>query len=144
MEQELLKAAENSCSERVCSAHLWALMHNCMCAPLCLTLCDPMDWSPRGSSVHGIFQPRILTGFHFLLQGIFPTQGLSSCLLQLLHCRWILYHRHHLGSPVFSELGFYLCKWWSCRCMSSFWNSTFIWRISIQMEKLQEIRRVWP
>ena len=26
----------------------------------CLTLCDPMDWSPPGSSVHGIFQARIL------------------------------------------------------------------------------------
>ena len=27
---------------------------------LCLTLCDPMDWSPPGSSVHGILQARIL------------------------------------------------------------------------------------
>ena len=26
----------------------------------CLTLCDLSDWSPRGSSVHGIFQARIL------------------------------------------------------------------------------------
>ena len=30
------------------------------CAQLCLTLCDPMDWSPRGSSVHGILQARVL------------------------------------------------------------------------------------
>ena len=29
-------------------------------APLCLTLCDPMDCSPPGSSVHGILQARIL------------------------------------------------------------------------------------
>ena len=27
---------------------------------LCLTLCDPMDCSQPGSSVHGIFQARIL------------------------------------------------------------------------------------
>ena len=27
---------------------------------LCLTLCDPVDCSPPGSSVHGIFQTRIL------------------------------------------------------------------------------------
>ena len=27
---------------------------------LCLTLCNPMDCSPPGSSVHGIFQARIL------------------------------------------------------------------------------------
>ena len=26
----------------------------------CLTLCDPMDHSPQGSSVHGILQARIL------------------------------------------------------------------------------------
>ena len=29
-------------------------------APLCLTLCDPMDCSPPSSSVHGILQARIL------------------------------------------------------------------------------------
>ena len=26
----------------------------------CLTLCDPMDYSPPGPSVHGILQARIL------------------------------------------------------------------------------------
>ena len=30
------------------------------CAQLCPTLCEPMDCSPPGSSVHGIFQARIL------------------------------------------------------------------------------------
>ena len=37
--------------------------HACMCAKLlqlCPTLCDPMDCSPPGSSVHGILQARIL------------------------------------------------------------------------------------
>ena len=29
-------------------------------APSCLTLCDPMDYSPPGSSVRGILQARIL------------------------------------------------------------------------------------
>ena len=37
-------------------------------AHLCLTLCDPMDYSPPGSSVCGIVQAS-----HSLLQGIFPT-----------------------------------------------------------------------
>ena len=31
-----------------------------LCAPSCPTLCDPIDCSPPGSSVHGIFQARIL------------------------------------------------------------------------------------
>ena len=32
----------------------------CLVAQLCLTLCDPMDCSSPGSSVHGISQLRIL------------------------------------------------------------------------------------
>ena len=32
----------------------------CVCVQLCSTLCDPMDCNLPGSSVHGIFQARIL------------------------------------------------------------------------------------
>ena len=39
-----------------------------------------MDYSPPGSSVHGISQARIL-GYHFLLLETFPTQGSNLCLL---------------------------------------------------------------
>ena len=35
-------------------------------------------------------------GCHFLLQGVFPTQGSDP---GLLHCRWILYQLSHEGSP---------------------------------------------
>ena len=35
-------------------------MHGCSAAQACQILCDPMDWSPLGSSVHGILQARIL------------------------------------------------------------------------------------
>ena len=48
----------------------------CVCAQSCLTLCDPMDCSPPGSSVHGISQVRILEwaavsfrSSRFLLEG---------------------------------------------------------------------------
>ena len=38
-------------------------------AQLCPTLCDPMDRSPPGSSVHGIFHRKNTgVGWHFLLQ----------------------------------------------------------------------------
>ena len=55
-----------------------------------------MDCSLPGSSVHGI------TGVscHFLLQGIFMTQGLN---LSLLHCRQMLYQLSHQGQ-----------KYWGC------------------------------
>ena len=29
-------------------------------AQSCLTLCDPLDCSPPGSSIHGIFKARVL------------------------------------------------------------------------------------
>ena len=65
---------------------------------LCLTLCDPMDCSPPGFTVRGIFPVRIPEWVVFLFsRGIFPTQGLN---LGLLHCRQILYHLSHQGSPV--------------------------------------------
>ena len=32
----------------------------CLVAQLCTTLCDSLDLSPTGSSVHGIFQARVL------------------------------------------------------------------------------------
>ena len=37
-------------------------MHDAKLLQLCMTLCDPMDYSPTGSSVHGILQARILEG----------------------------------------------------------------------------------
>ena len=39
-------------------------------------------------------------GSHFLLQGIFPIQGLN---LGLPHCRWVLYQLSHKGSPRILE-----------------------------------------
>ena len=62
-----------------------------------LTLCNLMDSSLSGSSVHGIPQARIL---EWLLQGIFPTQGSNPHLLCLLHCKQILYLLSHQGSPM--------------------------------------------
>ena len=38
----------------------WPSSPLCLVTKLCLTLCDPMDCSPPGSSVHGISQARIL------------------------------------------------------------------------------------
>ena len=39
-------------------------------------------------------------GCHALLHGIFLIQGSNLHLLCLLHCRRVLYHYHHLGSPL--------------------------------------------
>ena len=61
----------------------------------CRPVCNPIDCSPLGSSVHGIFQVKCTrVGSHFLFQGIFLTQGSN---LGLLHCRQILHHLSHQG-----------------------------------------------
>ena len=38
----------------ICNVHVYSVTQ------LCLTLCDPIDCRPPGSSVHGVFQARIL------------------------------------------------------------------------------------
>ena len=55
----------------------------------CVRLCDPMDCSPPGFSVHGTFPGKnTRVGCHFLLQEIFPTQVLNP---SLPHCRQAVY-----------------------------------------------------
>ena len=70
-----------------------------VCGQSCPTVCSPMDCSPPGSSVHGIFQARILRGCHFLLQGLFPTQRSNPGLLCLLHWQTDFLPLYPLGSP---------------------------------------------
>ena len=53
-------------------------------AQLCSTLCDPVDYSPPGFSIHGGGM-NIGVGCQDLLQGIFPTQGSKQQLMCLLH-----------------------------------------------------------
>ena len=64
-------------------------MHECVRAcsvtQSCLTLCNPVDYSPPGSSVHGISQARILQWAAISFsRGLFPTQESNLCLLSLL------------------------------------------------------------
>ena len=70
-----------------------------MCAKLlqwCLSLCDPMDCSPPGSSVHGILQARILeciaTPFS---RGSSQSRDQIRISYGFRIGRWVLYHQHH-------------------------------------------------
>ena len=80
----------------------WPIMENnqihiCSCsgAKSCLTLCDPMDCSLPGSSVHGIFPARILEGVVIepvspaLAQYIYMCVHLSVCVCV---CVWYIYY----------------------------------------------------
>ena len=51
----------------------YIIRYVCLVAQSCLTLCNPFDCSPPGSSVHGISQARILEWV-----AIFSSRGLSQ------------------------------------------------------------------
>ena len=76
-------------------------MPSCMCAKSfrsCLTLCDPMDCSPPGSSVHGILQAGILEWVSCSPPGDFPDPGIEPTSLTSTRIgRQVLYHLPHLG-----------------------------------------------
>ena len=57
----------------------------------CTKLLCPWDFQGKSTGV----------GCHFLLQGIFPTQGSNP---GLSHCRQTLYHLSHQESPVFQHV----------------------------------------
>ena len=73
----------------------WVVLR--LAARSCPTLCDPMDHSPPGPSVHGDSPDKnTAVGCHALCQGIFPSKGSNS---GLPHCRWFLSHLNHQVSP---------------------------------------------
>ena len=55
-------------------------------AQSCPTLCDPMDWSPPGSSVHGIFQARVLEWVPIAFSSNFLS---SKVFRELLSLSWV-------------------------------------------------------
>ena len=68
-------------------------------------LCDSMDCSLPGSSVHGIFQAIVLEWIAISLsRGIFSTQGSNP---GLPHCRQTLYCLNHKGSLELYKLLIY-------------------------------------
>ena len=70
----------------------WLLSH--------VWLCDIMDCSPPGSSVHGILQARILE-WGAISYSYSLNQELNLCLLYLLHWQAVI---DHLGSPhIYSQ-----------------------------------------
>ena len=74
----------------------------------CLTFCDPMDYSPLGSSVHGISQVRILEWVVIPPPGDLPILGSNLHLLlwQVVSFFFFFWQvdslpLSHVGSPFF-------------------------------------------
>ena len=95
----------------------------CMHAQLCSTLCDPMDCSSPGVSVHGIFQGRILEWVAISYSrdlsdsGIEPTSLVSLALggrFFTVNTTWEV--PFLLGQQVYSWQG---SEWSLCCCVES-------------------------
>ena len=89
-------------------------------AQLCLTLCDPMDYSPPGSSVHGILQARILEWIAIPFSRNLPDtrMNLVSCTVSRFFTIWAI--REAPGCWCCRE------KWIRIPCWSCFFDSLFI------------------
>ena len=74
-------------------------------------------------------------GYHFLLQGIFPTQGLNP---GLLHCRQMRYRLSHQGSQTEAQGLFIQCNpdCSSCRGFPG-------WLSSKESACMQETQETW-
>ena len=85
---EMKEALEIICSKPQFFPALSTPIYRCCCAVLSLSvisLCDPVDCSPPGSSDHGDSPGKnTRVGCHAFLQGMFPTQGSNP---GLPHCR---------------------------------------------------------
>ena len=74
---------------------------------LCPTLCDPMNCSPPGSSVHGILQARILewVAISFTRGSSWPKDWTQVfCIVGRFFIIWPIREAHHLSLiPIFLE-----------------------------------------
>ena len=80
---------------------LYVYMRACVLPfQLCPMLCDPMDCSLAGSSVHGIFQARIPERVAMASSrgSSWPRDWRHISCISFIGRRF-LYHQHHLGAP---------------------------------------------
>ena len=80
----------------------------CSFAKSCMTLCNPIDYNPPGFWSWDFPGKNTGVGCHFLLEGVFPTEGSNLPLLSFLCCQADSLPLSHLGSPY---ICMYLCMY---------------------------------
>ena len=75
----------------------------------CLTLCNPLDYSPPSSSVHGILQARILEWVAMPSSRESSQPGVQTCISCI--AGGFFYLLSHLACPE-SVLGSKIFRWW--------------------------------
>ena len=98
----------------------WVTIPSWLSRPLKLFFCIILPYIPHELGPTRILRPwgfpgkSTGMGCHFLLQGIFPTQGSNP---GLPHCRQLLYHLSHQGNPSLYSCHFFLISSASSRSL---------------------------
>ena len=104
----------------------------CVCVCVCarsqsyLTLCNRMDYSPPSSSVHGIFQARIL---QYIASSFFrgSSRPRDQTHLSCAFCvgRWVLCQLRQLGKPIFLYEAIMACPMLLLECLCFWFLNSF-------------------
>ena len=100
----------------------YMFLFSCCCSWVtksCLTLCDPMDYSPPGSSVHGIILEWVAISYS---RGSYPPRDQThiSCIARRILYHWAIeeapdYSNHEQGWNIWNSRKWYC--WISVRNM---------------------------
>ena len=102
-----------------------------------LLLIPWIPWSLPGSSVHRIFQAKILQWLSFSTPGDLPDQGSNPCLLCLLRLQLDSLPLHHLGNRMLWYCGSIkeeVCPRWSQEVFPEKWASVLDLNMHIQAD----------
>ena len=79
-------------------------------AQSCLTLSDPMDCSPPGSSVHGIFQATVLEWGAIAFSQQTRLGSNKTLFMESANLNFVNFMCHEILSPEILSLGIKKCK----------------------------------
>ena len=107
-----------------------------MCSQSCTTLCDPVNYSLPGSSVHVIFQARIWSWLPFPTPRDLPNAGVEPVSLESPALAGRFFTTAPPGKPLFSGPSPYIAKWQVLKNekLDEVWNATVL-RFSNVIEK---------
>ena len=89
---------------------IWDVFYSlCVHAQLYLTLQPHGLWPARLLCPWNFLSKNTGMGCHFLLQGLFLTQGSNPCLLHLLHWQMDSLPLSHLESPILHFIIYLIC-----------------------------------
>ena len=121
---------------------LETVLKGCVRAQSYLTLCNPLDWSPPGSSVHGILQARILEWVAISCSGGSSRPRNGTHVSCVSYSDRIPYQLCHLESPVLKGSSSIFCI--IIKSVVIFLRNTPIFLVTYWIEQQKETEKLNP